>query len=105
MSKEIKVVFEDIRQASVAFQRHGKEYDAIVPKSISPIPAVTEGSLRDALYVVLRAIAVMHDTLGASMHVHGDKLKFAYNRYRTTEDNASELLRHIDDPKAINPKL
>jgi uncharacterized protein DUF6317 len=105
MGDGIEVVFEDILRMSAVFESQGAEYDAIVPKEIRPIPEVREGSLEGALSTTLDAIAVMHDSIGASMKSYGGKLRVVHDRYRDNEDNAIELLRSIDDPEKIQPKF
>lgn len=105
MTKEIRVVYDDILKSSGVFKGCGKRYADIVPNDIGSSPKVTEGSLESAISSVLEAIEVMHDALGSSMQTHGDKLKYVHDTYRTTEDDVNDLLDRIDDPEGIQPRF
>ena len=105
MSSEINVVYADILDSSSVFKTQGANYDKSVPKDIGAVPQVTESSLGDAITRVLEAISTLHDSLGSSMQIHGDKLKAVHDRYRDTEDDIDDLMRSIDDPSTIQPRV
>ncbi|WP_106396389.1 DUF6317 family protein [Actinocorallia populi] len=105
MSAEINVVYQDILDSSSVFKTQGVKYDGIVPKEVGTVPQVTESSLSDAITRVLEAISTLHDSLGSSMQIHGDKLKTVHDRYRNTEDDIDDLMRSIDDPATIQPRV
>lgn len=105
MSKEIRVVYNDILKSSGVFKDSGKRYAEIVPKDIGAVPKVTEDSLEHAISAVLDAVAVIHDSLGVSMEVHGDKLKHVHDKYRSAENDVNDLLGRIDDPDGIQPRF
>ncbi|MFI0444445.1 DUF6317 family protein [Actinomadura sp. 6N118] len=105
MSAEIKVVFKDILAASSIFKSQGKRYDAIVPRPIKPVPVVTDSSLDASLSLVLQSVALVYDSVGASMQAHGDKLKSAHDRYVKVEDDVSDLMKSIDVPKDVRPRI
>lgn len=105
MSNEIQVVYDDILKTSSVFTENGKKYAEVVPADIGAVPKVTEGSLEHAISAVLEAVEVMHDSLGASMRTHGDKLKYVHDTYRDTEDDVNDLLGKIDDPEGIQPRF
>lgn len=102
---DIKVVYEDILQASKVFKSRGEEYSNIVSSGIGTTPAGLIGELNDAIASTLSAISALQDSIGSSMQAHGDKLITVHTRYSNAEHDLDDLMNLIDDPEAIRPRI